>query len=125
MRTSNEKRELFLKLFLEGFSQTNISKLLNLSRKTITNFINLYKQGDREGLFSINNTRQLPKHSDVYLSEYFSKEDSGTKFHYEVANELGISHGRVSQLRKRLGFVRKQGKTIYRESDEDLKKTLE
>lgn len=118
-RTSNDIRQVFLRLHKSGKSVIEISQILGVSRQTIYDWI---KQSESKLLKVPNPNTQKPTPKLSELDAYIKKHPFA--FNKEIAQALQMSRSAVQRWRKKLGYSRKKAKTTYKESNPELKKTL-
>ena len=124
MRSRNEIRKIFVKLFREFHTPVQIANILGCDPKTIRSWIDILVEQGEEKLMRIN-IGSKPKYSLSELFVIFSMDENLTKFNYELSEELGISTSAVQLYRSKLSFKNKKVKTIYKEANDELKKTLQ
>jgi uncharacterized protein YjcR len=70
-RTSNEKREIFLRLYKQDKKAIELSEILGVTRRTIDNWITIVKQQEEERLFKIFKVSMPTKINLVLLRKAF------------------------------------------------------
>lgn len=122
MRISNEIRKVFIRLFHSSMNPTDIAKTLDVSIKTVYNWMTVYVDKGEEGFLFIDNSKPR-RLSDDELTLIFSDKDNLSRFNYELEELTGLKKSSIHKYRTKLGFKLKKVKTIFKEANPELKKT--
>jgi transposase len=118
-RTDNSTRKVFQRMNKIGSSAVEIAKAIGRSRQTV---YNLKKQNDDKLLIEPSKNTRKPTFDVEALKKYFT--DNNFAFNKEIGKVFGKGKSTIHRWRNKLGFKRKKAKTTYKESDDELKKTL-
>lgn len=118
-KSSKDLRQVFLRMNKAGSSAVSIAATIGLSRQTVYNWRNI-----QEDKLLVDNNYSTRKPS-INLDEFKKYiEENPFVFNKELAVKFNRGIKTVHKWRHKLGFKRKKAKTIYREADVELKKTL-
>ena len=119
-RASNELRNVFFKLYKNGQKPKEIADIIGVTRQTVTNWIRKLKVSDEKTLLVIKQNRNPPR----FDLELFEKTCIERPFllNRELGAIFGFNATTAGKYRKRLNFSRKKARTVYKESDPELKK---
>lgn len=121
-RISNDKREIFLRLYKQDKKAVEISEIIGVTRRTIDYWINLVKQEGETRLFKIFKTVGVLKIDLDELRKTF--ETNKFAFNREIAEQFHCSDSTIERYRHLLGYTNKTARITYKESRLELKKTL-
>ena len=101
-----------------GYSVQDIASAIGKTKQTV---YNLRKISDEELLIEPNKNTRIATFDTEKLKQHFT--DNPFDFNKEVGQLFNKSKNTIQRWRHKLGFKRKKAKTVYKEADEDLKKT--
>ena len=106
-----------------GENIEQIVKFTGLKSTTIYNWKALLKTatGEEKLLSEPNKSTYIQPEYIEKLKQHFI--DNPFDFNKEIAELFNLSDSSIQRWRHKLGFKRKKAKTVYKEADEELKKT--
>jgi transposase len=119
-RTDNSTRQVFQRMHRAGKSTREIATAIGRTVQTVNS---LKKLSDEELFTEPNKSTRTPSFDIEKLRQYIT--DNPFAYNTEIGRVFNKGKSTIHRWRHRLGFKRKKAKTTYKESDVELKKTLQ
>lgn len=119
-RTDNQTRKVFQRMNKAGSSAVSIAAAIGRSIQTV---YNLRKVEDDKLLIQPSFNTRKPTFDLDQLKKHITQKPF--EFNTEVGLVFKKSKSTIQRWRSKLGFKRKKAKTTYKESNDELKKTLD
>ena len=117
-KTSLELRKVYLRMKKLNKPVEEIAEVIGVTIRSVKNWSKLTEE---EILHEPNKITHTTKLDLIKFKDYI--QANPTMFNKEIGEVFGIKKTNVSKWIYKLGFVRKQVRTTYREADPELKKT--
>jgi Transposase len=118
-RTSNDLRQVFLRLKKQGKGLIEISDTIGVSRQSLWTWS---KMTDEELMKIGNKSTRQPSIDLENLQKYYL--ENPYKFDWEVGLVFGVAKSTIQKWREKLKITRKVTTKSYKEANPELKKTL-